>query len=50
MVADDLKNTGLYLGTTSGSVWLSSNGGNSWRQILAHLPKIYSLEIGYINH
>lgn len=50
MVADNLKNTGLYLGTTSGSVWLSSNKGNSWRQILAHLPKIYSLEIGYINH
>ena len=50
MVADNLKNTGLYLGTTSGSVWLSSNEGNSWRQILAHLPKIYSLEIGYINH
>lgn len=50
MVADNLSNTGLYLGTTSGSVWFSNNGGNSWRQILAHLPKIYSLEIGYINH
>ena len=50
MVADNLQNTGLYLGTTSGSIWLSNNGGNSWRQILAHLPKIYSLEIGYINH
>ena len=50
MVADNLKNVGLYLGTTSGSIWLSNNGGNSWRQILAHLPKIYSLEIGYINN
>ena len=50
MVTDSLQNTGLYLGTTSGSVWFSNNGGNSWRQILAHLPKIYSLEIGYINH
>lgn len=50
MVTDNLKNTGLYLGTTSGSVWFSGNSGNSWRQILAHLPKIYSLEIGYINH
>ncbi len=50
MIADNLQNTGLYLGTTSGSVWFSGNGGNSWRQILAHLPKIYSLEIGYINH
>ena len=50
MIADDLPNTGLYLGTTSGSVWFSNNGGASWRQILAHLPKIYSLEIGYINH
>ena len=50
MITDNLKNTGLYLGTTSGSVWMSNNGGNNWRQILAHLPKIYSLEIGYINH
>ena len=49
MVSDNLKEVGLYLGTTCGSIWLSNNAGNSWRQILAHLPKIYSLEIGYIN-
>jgi len=49
MITDNCKNVGLYLGTTSGSVWLSNNGGDSWRQILAHLPKIYSLEIGYVN-
>ena len=49
MIADSLKNTGLYLGTTSGSIWLSNNSGNSWRQILAHLPKIYSLEKSIIH-
>ena len=50
MITDNFNNVGLYLGTTSGSIWFSDNSGNSWRQILAHLPKIYSLEIGYIKH
>ncbi len=34
---------GLYLGTTGGEVWMSGDEGESWRQIAAHLPEIYSV-------
>lgn len=34
---------GLYLGTTGGEVWASADEGESWRQIAAHLPEIYSV-------
>jgi hypothetical protein len=34
---------GLYLGTTGGEVWASGDEGESWRQICAHLPEIYSV-------
>jgi hypothetical protein len=34
---------GLYLGTTGGELWMSGDEGESWRQIAAHLPEIYSV-------
>jgi hypothetical protein len=34
---------GLYLGTTGGELWASGDEGESWRQIAAHLPEIYSV-------
>lgn len=34
---------GLYIGTTGGEIWMSGDEGESWRQIAAHLPEIYSL-------
>ncbi len=48
MTHDHLDSVGLYLGTSSGTIWVSDNEGNSWRQLTIHLPYIYSLEIGYI--
>ena len=48
LTIDNLDDCGLYLGTTCGSIWFSDNEGNSWRQIVAHLPKVYSVETGYI--
>jgi hypothetical protein len=41
--ADALDPVGLYLGTTGGAVWTSTNGGEQWREIAAHLPEIYSV-------
>jgi hypothetical protein len=41
---DDAKPVGLYLGTTGGEVWASTNEGARFQQIAAHLPEIYSLE------
>jgi photosystem II stability/assembly factor-like uncharacterized protein len=41
---DECDPLGLYLGTTSGEIWMSANEGAGWRQIAAHLPEIYSVE------
>jgi photosystem II stability/assembly factor-like uncharacterized protein len=41
---DDAKPVGLYLGTTGGEVWASTNEGGRFAQIAAHLPEIYSVE------
>ena len=46
MAADgDERDTGIYFGTTSGSVWASADSGESWRCIADHLPRIYSLRL-----
>ncbi|MDE3050632.1 MAG: glycosyl hydrolase [Nitrospirota bacterium] len=44
MTADAHEPVGLYLGTTSGEVWASRNGGASWTCLARHLPEIYSVE------
>jgi len=41
--ADPFDSVGLYLGTTSGEIWGSVDQGESWFQIAAHLPHIYSV-------
>jgi len=41
--ADRGEPLGLYLGTTGGELWMSADEGESWRQIAAHLPEIYSV-------
>jgi len=43
MCGDGADPMGLYLGTTSGEIWMSGDEGESWRQIAAHLPEIYSV-------
>ncbi|NOT42005.1 MAG: glycosyl hydrolase [Alphaproteobacteria bacterium] len=40
---DAMKATGLYLGTTGGEVWASTNEGGRFTQIARHLPEIYSV-------
>jgi photosystem II stability/assembly factor-like uncharacterized protein len=41
--ADDGEPLGLYLGTTSGELWMSGDEGRRWRRIASHLPEIYSV-------
>ena len=48
LTTDCLVEAGLYFGTTSGSLWMSDNEGNSWRQIAVHLPRILAVETGVI--
>lgn len=45
MAQDSRESIGLYLGTTSGEVWASTNGGGRWKCIARHLPHIYSVEV-----
>jgi photosystem II stability/assembly factor-like uncharacterized protein len=40
---DDPRRTGLYFGTTGGSVWASRDGGERWRVLAEHLPRIFSV-------
>ena len=41
--ADAREPVGLYFGTTSGEVWGSTDEGETWSQLAAHLPHIYSV-------
>ncbi len=44
MCADtDARRTGVYLGTTSGDVWASIDGADSWNRVAQGLPHIYSV-------
>lgn len=46
MTVDGADPVGVYFGTTSGELWASSDEGSSWRCVAAHLPEIYSVELG----
>lgn len=46
MCTDAADPVGVYVGTTSGEIWASADEGETWRCIAAHLPEIYSLEVG----
>ncbi len=35
---------GLAFGTTTGSVWTTSDQGDHWRLMTAHLPPVYALK------
>jgi hypothetical protein len=48
MTADAQNPVGLYLGTTSGEVWMSSNEGKRWTCLARHLPEIYAVETAEI--
>ncbi len=45
MTTDAQDPVGVYLGTTSGEVWASTDEGETWSCIAAHLPEIYSIEV-----
>ncbi len=36
----------LAFGSTTGSVWISENGGDSWERLSADLPPIYCVRFG----
>ena len=49
MCADTAEKVGLYLGTTSGEVWASTDEGKSFAPLFTHLPHIYATTVSEIN-
>jgi photosystem II stability/assembly factor-like uncharacterized protein len=43
-VAEDGRT--LAFGTTTGSVWTSADGGESWQRLSAELPPVYCVRFG----
>ena len=42
----DSSGSQLAMGSTTGGLWISSNGGDAWQCVSAHLPPIYCLRFG----
>lgn len=45
MTVDAMKLPALYLGTTSGELWIGHDEGARWQNIARHLPEIYAVEV-----
>ena len=45
---DNCDGAGVYVGTTSGSIFDSNNGSTSWEVLAEHLPLIMSLEAALV--
>ena len=48
MAVDSLDPAGMYVGTTGGNIFYSSDGGDRWETIDCHLPRINSLSVAVI--
>ena len=46
----DVDATGerLAIGSSTGGLWISENGGDSWNEVAVHLPQIYSVRFAAI--
>jgi photosystem II stability/assembly factor-like uncharacterized protein len=44
MARDEQNQVGVYFGTNSGSVFASLDEGDTWHEIVRHLPTILSVE------
>jgi hypothetical protein len=36
----------LAFGSSTGALWISENGGDSWMELSSHLPPIYAVRFG----
>ncbi len=48
MTVDAQAAPALYLGTTSGELWIGRDEGARWTNIARHLPEIYAVEVAEI--
>jgi photosystem II stability/assembly factor-like uncharacterized protein len=49
MTADAQATPALYLGTTSGELWIAHDEGARWTNIARHLPEIYAVEVAALS-
>ena len=45
MTVDALASPALYLGTSSGELWIGHEGGQRWENLARHLPEIYAVDV-----
>ena len=45
MAVDGLDPCGVYFGTTGGQLYGSADSGDSWNEIVSHLPPVLSVEV-----
>ena len=44
MATDVCDPVGIYVGTSSGSLWMSADEGEQWSMIVQHLPPVFAVE------
>jgi hypothetical protein len=49
MARDTLDPVGITFGTSTGQLWHSSDGGDSWRMITDTLPEIWGVEAAVVD-
>ncbi len=49
MTLDAQATPALYLGTTSGELWIGRDEGARWSNIARHLPEIYAVEVAALS-
>jgi BNR/Asp-box repeat protein len=48
MTADNAERAGLYFGARDGSVYVSTDDGANWREIVSHLPDVLSVRAAVV--
>jgi photosystem II stability/assembly factor-like uncharacterized protein len=49
MTTDDADPSGIYFGTRSGEVWGSADHGETWNQLVAHLPDVLCVRAAVVD-
>jgi photosystem II stability/assembly factor-like uncharacterized protein len=48
MTIDDLKSPALYVGTTTGQLWMGKDGGEQWSCLFDSLPPIHNVKVAVV--
>jgi photosystem II stability/assembly factor-like uncharacterized protein len=49
MSTDTHEAPGIYFGTSTGQIFSSTDDGDSWNEIAAYLPPVWSVEVAVLN-